>query len=429
MAYYAAREAIQSWGSDFGYQLVDEDWTLTFPPRDPTLAEVEKRAIAESRERLAWLAEVRPVRESRPAKQYRAAPTRGGVVANGGPSVLGDQSRWDWAKSGKGSGGDTPGGEIAGQAGGQGGFDGGGEPRGPGRGTVAGGSGVGGGSGDGSAAGGDGPKAGTAGGAMAGMPTGGGSAGGSQAGGGPADAQSQSQWRDGAAVFGDRYAGSSRFAAGQSGDAGAPGPKPGGAGGATGGAGAGAASAGTGGGTNAQGSAAGGGSGPALPGLAQTGASGQPSQGGAASGSASVSFAQSRGKNWASLATQERPIPLTRPIRLECARDEFRLLDDGGRRVRTRIPVHGDTATAIDPLVGAIHARVQDWGIAGDRMYWKPELVLSETSDGRARREELERLLAESGIDTRSVDADDLIRPLPPVARATGAAPGQRAVE
>ena len=96
MAYYAAREAITSWGSDFGYQLIDEDWTLTFPPRDATLAEVEKRAIEESRQRLAWLAEVRPARPAKPVKQYRAAATRGGVVADGGPSVLGDQSRWNW---------------------------------------------------------------------------------------------------------------------------------------------------------------------------------------------------------------------------------------------------------------------------------------------------------------------------------------------
>jgi uncharacterized coiled-coil protein SlyX len=120
MAYYAAREAIQSWGSDFGYQLIDEDWTLTFPPADPTLAQVEKRAIEESRARLAWLAEVRPSRPAKPSRQYRAATTRGGVVADGGPSVLGDQSRWDWANSnqsggaaaggGSGGGGQGPGG-------------------------------------------------------------------------------------------------------------------------------------------------------------------------------------------------------------------------------------------------------------------------------------------------------------------------------
>ncbi|NDC54920.1 MAG: hypothetical protein EBZ74_11755, partial [Planctomycetia bacterium] len=96
MAYYAAREAIQSWGSDFGYQLVEEDWTLTFPPRDPTLADVEKRAVDEARQRLAWLAEMRPAKAPRPAPKYRAASTRGGVVTEGGPSVLGDQSRFEW---------------------------------------------------------------------------------------------------------------------------------------------------------------------------------------------------------------------------------------------------------------------------------------------------------------------------------------------
>jgi hypothetical protein len=55
-------------------------------------------------------------------------------------------------------------------------------------------------------------------------------------------------------------------------------------------------------------------------------------------------------------------------------------------------------------------------------MYWKPVLVLSETADGRSRREDLERLLADSGIDVRSADGRDEIRPLPPVERATAAA-------
>jgi hypothetical protein len=134
MAYYAAREAIQSWGSDFGYQLIDEDWTLTFPPADPTLAQVEKRAIDESRARLAWLAEVRPARPAKPTQQYRAAPTRGGVVADGGPSVLGDQSRWDWANQQQAGGGAPGGGFNAGS-----GVGGSGSGSGAGRGAGAGG--------------------------------------------------------------------------------------------------------------------------------------------------------------------------------------------------------------------------------------------------------------------------------------------------
>jgi hypothetical protein len=120
-AYYAAREAIQSWGSDFGYQLVDEDWTLAFPPADPSLVQVERRAIEESRQRLAWLAEVRPQRPAKQPRQYRAAQTRGGVVSDEGPSVLGDQSRWDWANGGGGAAG-------AGRAGGD-------DAQGDGRGT------------------------------------------------------------------------------------------------------------------------------------------------------------------------------------------------------------------------------------------------------------------------------------------------------
>jgi len=51
-------------------------------------------------------------------------------------------------------------------------------------------------------------------------------------------------------------------------------------------------------------------------------------------------------------------------------------------------------------------------------MYWRPQLVLSETADGRGRRQDLERLLADSGIDTRSLDRNDQVLPLPPVERS-----------
>ena len=455
MAYYAAREAIQSWGSDFGYQLIDEDWTLTFPPADPTLAQVEKRAIDESRARLAWLAEVRPARPAKPTQQYRAAQTRGGVVADGGPSVLGDQSRWDWANQQQAGGGASGGGFNAGSGvGGSGSGSGSGAGRGAGtggdtggdrntgsrwtstaaRGGSAGAGGPGGaeiGGGDAilGGGGGDGAAAGTGRGRF-----GGGSQG---AGGEAADAP----------LVGGRYNSTSKFAGdgaaagGNGGAAGGSDPAAGTNGGAAGGlagaraaAGAGAGGAATAGGSSAsagssgggksqKGGSAGGGSGPAMPGLAGAGGSAAGQAGGAGGASGAGSMAQSRGKNWASLATQDRPIPLTRPIRLECSLQEFRLLDDTGRRVETRIPLAGDTAEAIDPLVNAVHARVDGWGIAGDRMYWKPQLVLSETADGRSRREDLERLLAESGLDTRSSDGRDEIRPLPSVDRNTAFVP------
>jgi hypothetical protein len=126
-------------------------------------------------------------------------------------------------------------------------------------------------------------------------------------------------------------------------------------------------------------------------------------------------MAGARGKNWASLATADRPIPLTRPIHVECSFDELRVYDDAGRSVVDRIPLGPDTAGSIDPLVKTVHRRVAGWGLAGDRMYWNPQLVLSETGDGRSRREDIERLLADSGLETRRKGQEDAVRRLPPV--------------
>ena len=457
MAYYAAREAIQSWGSEFGYQLIDEDWTLSFPPRDPTLAEVEKRAIEESRQRLAWLAEVRPVKQARPAQQYRAAMTRGGVVAEGGPSVLGDQSRFDW-KNQRAAAGSAAGSSLGAGGGGGSGF---GDGLGNGSGTGPGGKGAGDGVGPGRPLLAGGPSDGDgdgqrgfgsdSGDVILGSRSGAGGAGSPGQGPGTAAGQSGNGGPDAGAGNGQPggvASASGSDGPGRSAQGSKPGSKPGskfgGGGGAGGGdgdgdsggagggggsvsmnvAGAPAGASGAGGGASSgsgapQGMAAAGG--PPMPGLMQSGgqAGGQQAAGGASSAGASVSIAQARGKNWASLATQDRPIPLTRPIQVECALDEFRILDDSGRRVRHRIPLDGDTAAAIDPLVKAVHARVAEWGLAGERMYWKPQLVLSATADGRSRRDDLERLLADSGLDTRPSGHQDEIRNLPPVQRTS----------
>jgi len=58
-------------------------------------------------------------------------------------------------------------------------------------------------------------------------------------------------------------------------------------------------------------------------------------------------------------------------------------------------------------------------------MYWKPELVLSATPAGGGRRDDLERLLADSGLETRRAGGGDTVRRLPPVDR-TGLLPTDR---
>ncbi len=423
MAYYSAREAIQSWGSDFGYQLIDEDWTLEFPPRDPALAEVEKRAVEESRERLAWLMSRRSTRPARPTTQYRASTTRGGVVSNDGPSLLGDQRQYDWSRqqAARGiGGGDGEGGFGGGNGEGAGSGTGLGQGMGTAAGSTATPGGLANGAGTGDPQGGVGDRYGNASHASA-RPfggTGSGSAFGEQ----PREADSRFGSSSGAddtnlAQGGGPVAGP--VGRGALDDGGQPGM----AGGSPSGSSGGESEGKPGQAADAAGKAVAGGaggsagtSGPQLPGMLQpAGAAGGTGASGMSASLSPGSMAGARGKNWASLATTDRPIPLTRPIQVECSFDELRVYDDAGRSVVDRIPLGPDTAGSIDPLVKVVHRRVAGWGLAGDRMYWNPQLVLSETVDGRSRREDIERLLADSGLETRRKGQEDAVRRLPPV--------------
>ena len=84
-AYYAAREAMKSWGCDFGYELVGNDWTLAYQQPDPRLANVVREAIASARvtqERLIAAAPRQYARRSKPV--YPASRSGGFVRENGG---------------------------------------------------------------------------------------------------------------------------------------------------------------------------------------------------------------------------------------------------------------------------------------------------------------------------------------------------------
>jgi hypothetical protein len=69
-AYYRVRDAVESWADNFGYELIEQDWELSFPPADPQLAHLQERAIREARLRRVELA--------------RAAPSRYGSYSSAG---------------------------------------------------------------------------------------------------------------------------------------------------------------------------------------------------------------------------------------------------------------------------------------------------------------------------------------------------------
>ncbi len=84
-AYYAARTAMKSWGTEFGYELIGEDWPLAFQPPDPELAQAVRVAADVARRQQQLLATMTPSRfdpQQRPF--YRVSPHRGGAIRQGG---------------------------------------------------------------------------------------------------------------------------------------------------------------------------------------------------------------------------------------------------------------------------------------------------------------------------------------------------------
>lgn len=84
--FYAGRAAMQSWGTEFGYELIGDDWDLDFPEPDLSLARVIGEVVGPARERQRRLIAAAPSRYGdggdRPV--YTVRPYRGGVASRGG---------------------------------------------------------------------------------------------------------------------------------------------------------------------------------------------------------------------------------------------------------------------------------------------------------------------------------------------------------
>ena len=84
-AYYVARAALKSWASEFGYELIGQDWQLEYEPLDPTLAEQMAGAIRTARARQEMLIAAAPSIFNRgPQTRYVASAYHGGLVPDGG---------------------------------------------------------------------------------------------------------------------------------------------------------------------------------------------------------------------------------------------------------------------------------------------------------------------------------------------------------
>ncbi len=281
-AFYVAREALGAWQGEFGYELVETDWKLDYPPEDPELARIQQVALEESRLRQRMLA--------------RAAPR---LYPGGQPGGSEETFAIEPERQTSGSG--------------SGGFSGSSFPS---RGNFA----------------------------SRGSETGGGELGG-----------------------GSSTPSSGNFAS-------------------TGNA--------------SQGGAAG-----------QAGSTGESGTGSEASAADSQSLADRRGANWALPSAAAKTFPLVRPVRLQCDAGQVVVLPDSDQHAPQVVELGARTESSIDDLVSAIWKQTDRWGIAGQGLYWRPEIVVQVLPGGESRFADLHRLLDGSGLTVRRSNLQQASRP------------------
>jgi len=425
-AYYAARSALDSWGSDFGYELVGSDWDLKYPEPDPQLAELTRSVVADARMRMRELViATREMQRERAPRAALHASSRGGFVPERGPRGGGGRSGfpgrggggWDslgtnWAR---GSGGSGTGSDATGA--GNGGTAGTGMPGGSLNGTAnsdALGSGSGYGpqeaysglgtnqNGSSSAAGGGGQGAGRSD-RYASRDS---SSTGTRAEG--ADGSSGGKMSEGQSSDGSAGSpnGTSRYGQ-SSGNSNAKGNNsksdPSSVAGSPSGtvrSGNPAGNSGSPGGRESS-------SGSGTQGSSSSSSSGQSSgasatMGGPAFGaqqsSKPASMAKSRGRDWG-LPDAGMGAAATRPILIECHNDRLIILPETRSELPKEVQLGPQAQASMDEFVGNVWQHMKGWGTAGKGLYWRPTLVMDVKPGAADRYAEVKALLADSGMD------------------------------
>lgn len=344
-AYYAARAALKSWASEFGYELIGEDWQLAFPKADPRLAALVRKTADGARMRQQRLAEVAPrfygnesssPGSSRPV--YRAAPSKGGLIVDGEEPSSEASPAPQRARAARAFGGQT-GSPSAGEASGS---------------SVAGGmSGA------------------EASGGATNLSASGGVSGSSSQAGGLAEREGVVRKPDSQDQLLPRPP--DQAATAQRPGEWVPYERP-----------------------------------PKLTPSEQKKAEEEQAERDKRNDSQRDptvrSLAETRGANWGLRDAAPRSMPITRPIRVECYADRIVVSPERGRDEGKEIPMRGKTRDSVDDVVSAVWGRMDSWGIAGRSMYWKPVLKVDVAPGGQDRFQDLQALLKGSGLEVQQSD-------------------------
>jgi hypothetical protein len=106
----------------------------------------------------------------------------------------------------------------------------------------------------------------------------------------------------------------------------------------------------------------------------------------------------SKGENWALKGATPFSAAVSRSVKIRCEEDKFTLVQQPGLIGVRVVPITESVYSAAEKLVQVIQEFEESWGIAGEKMYWKPILKVQVVPGGERRFQELKALLRESGM-------------------------------
>ena len=115
------------------------------------------------------------------------------------------------------------------------------------------------------------------------------------------------------------------------------------------------------------------------------------------------SIAASQGSNWALPNANGGGIGITRPLQLYCGAQSIAILPESGtsHNQPENIAINGNLQATMKPLAEAIWNRIENWGIAGPNVYWKPILNFRVEPGTEQQFEQIRVLLDGSGLEVR----------------------------
>jgi hypothetical protein len=108
-----------------------------------------------------------------------------------------------------------------------------------------------------------------------------------------------------------------------------------------------------------------------------------------------------RGRDWAWSDGPRTQTPIVRPIYLQCYDDRWVVMPENRTSDKLVIPFEGTPEERASKLAEVVQARVQEWGFALAGGYWKPELVVDVSPDATWRYNQLLHLFEGSGLEIR----------------------------